>query len=75
MKILITSPTFPPHNSGIGNAVFMQAKSLANSGVEVVVATGGKRSSKEIDSIVVETFALTGADCWLQSIRDRKSVV
>ena len=70
MRILLTSPTYPPFNSGLGNAVAQQAVSLAQAGHEVVVATGGgQRSTREAAGIRVETFDLTGADCWLQPIR------
>ena len=70
MRILLTSPSYPPFNSGLGNAVSQQAACLAQAGHEVVVATGGvQRGSREEESIRVETFALSGADCWLQPIR------
>ncbi len=70
MRILLTSPTYPPFNSGLGNAVAQQAACLARAGHEVVVATGGgQRGSRGADGIRVETFALSGADCWLQPIR------
>lgn len=70
MRILLTSPSYPPFNSGLGNAVAQQAACLAQDGHEVVVATGGRqRGSREAEGIRVETFALSGADCWLQPIR------
>ena len=70
MRILLTSPTYPPFNSGLGNAVAQQAAGLSRAGHEVVVATGGgQRSSLYGDGIRVETFDLAGADCWLQPIR------
>ena len=70
MRILLTSPSYPPFNSGLGNAVAQQAACLARAGHEVVVATGGaQRGSREVEGIRIETFALTGADCWLQPIR------
>lgn len=70
MRILLTSPTYPPFNSGLGNAVAQQATCLVRAGHEVVVATGGaERGSREAKGIQIETFALTGADCWLQPIR------
>jgi 1,2-diacylglycerol 3-alpha-glucosyltransferase len=70
MRILLTSPTYPPFNSGLGNAVAQQAACLVRAGHEVVVATGGaQRGSMEVDSVRIETFGLTGADCWLQPIR------
>jgi 1,2-diacylglycerol 3-alpha-glucosyltransferase len=70
MRILLTSPTYPPFNSGLGNAVSQQAACFAQAGHEVVVATGGaERGSREAEGIWVETFALSGADCWLRPIR------
>lgn len=70
MRILLTSPSYPPLNSGLGNAVAQQAACLALAGHEVVVATGGaQRGSLKVEGIRVETFALTGADCWLQPIQ------
>jgi 1,2-diacylglycerol 3-alpha-glucosyltransferase len=70
MRILITSPTYPPFNSGLGNAAAQQAAGLALAGHEVVVATGGgQRSTRQENGIRVETFALTGADYWLRPIR------
>jgi len=70
MRVLLTTPTFPPFNSGLGNAVAMQADCLYRAGHEVVVATGGpERSSRNADGFRVETFAVTGADSWLQPLR------
>lgn len=75
MRILLTSPTYPPFNSGLGNAVAQQAASLARVGHEVVVATGGaQRCSREAEGCRVETFALTGADCFIQPIRGEVSL-
>ena len=69
-KILITSPTYPPLNSGLGNAVAQQALFLKKAGYEVVVATGGSRCGSRLeDGIQVKTFAVTGADFWGQPIR------
>ena len=69
-KILITSPTYPPINSGLGNAVAQQAVYLKKSGYEVVVATGGSQCGSRLeDGIQVETFAVTGSDFWSQPIR------
>ncbi len=70
MRILLTSPSYPPLNSGLGNAVAQQAACLARAGHEVVVATGGaQRVSLKAEGIRVETFSLTGADSWLQPIQ------
>ena len=40
-KILLTAPTYPPNNSGLGNVVQQLAKLIGEQGWEVVVATGG----------------------------------
>jgi glycosyltransferase involved in cell wall biosynthesis len=70
MRILLTSPTYPPFNSGLGNAVAQQAALLAGAGHQVVVATGGaERSTREDFGVRVETFILRGADSLLQPIR------
>lgn len=71
MRILLTSPTYPPFNSGLGNAVAQQAANLALAGHDVVVATGGAvRASRVQDShIRVEIFALSGAQSCLRPIR------
>ena len=70
MRILLTSPTYPPFNSGLGNAVSVQAACLVQAGHEVVVATGGaERSTNQVEGTRVETFAVTGADCWHQPIK------
>jgi 1,2-diacylglycerol 3-alpha-glucosyltransferase len=70
MRILLTSPTYPPFISGLGNAVAQQAKGLAKAGHEVVVATGGnQRRSIYSEGILIETFPITGADYFFQPIR------
>ena len=70
MRILLTSPFYPPLNSGLGNAVARQAASLNLAGHEVIVATGGdQRSSWMVGGVRVETFALTGADSRLHPIK------
>ena len=70
MRILITSPFYPPLNSGLGNAVARQAASLSLAGHEVIVATGGEqRGFRMVGGVRVETFALTGADSWLNPIQ------
>lgn len=69
LKILLTTPTYPPFNSGLGNAVQQQAKSLAERGCSVVVATGGGRRGQRVDpwsGAVVEEFDVRGADSLLQ---------
>jgi len=70
MRVLLTTPTFPPFNSGLGNAVAIQAACLNWAGYEVVVATGGpERTSREAEGFRIETFAVTGAESWLQPLR------
>jgi 1,2-diacylglycerol 3-alpha-glucosyltransferase len=71
MRILITSPTYPPFNSGLGNAVARQASSLARAGHEIVVATSGseRRTKEDVSGVRVETFVLRGAGSLIQPIR------
>ena len=70
MRILLTTPSYPPFNNGLANAVTQQANHLALAGHEVVVATSGAASGTRItDGIRVETFALSGADYWLNPIQ------
>lgn len=72
MRILLTTPTYPPFNSGLGNAVRQQAKSLVEDGHEVVVATGGERRMSRDDpesGARIEEFAVSGADWLVRPIR------
>lgn len=72
MRVLITSPTFPPFNSGLGNAVQRQAMVLTAAGFDVVVATGGaaRQSGRDEESGArVEHFDVTGADYAANPIR------
>ena len=70
MQILLTSPTYPPFNSGLGNAVALQAASLAGAGHDVVIATGGEARGCRMDGrIRVESFPVSGADSMLHPIR------
>ena len=71
MKVLLTTPTYPPFNSGLGNAVHRQAVALADRGYEVTVATGGTARTTRADAsgIRVEQFAVTGADYLRNPIR------
>jgi glycosyltransferase involved in cell wall biosynthesis len=68
LRILITVPTFPPYNSGLGNAVANQARMLSARGAEVIVCTGGdtRDSGRSTSGFSVERFAVSGAD-WLGS--------
>lgn len=68
--MLITVPSFPPFNSGLGNAVLRQAQLLDERGCRVVVATAGKcRSTREIGGILVEEFQVAGAKYLASPIR------
>lgn len=68
MKVLLTTPTFPPFNSGLGNAVLRQAEMLTQRGISVVVATGGsQRSMRNDGKLRVEQFAVTGAEQFLRN--------
>jgi len=71
VKILLTTPTYPPFNSGLGNAVHRQAVALADRGYEVVVATGGTDRATHNDArgVRIEQFAVTGADYLRNPIR------
>lgn len=72
MKILLTTPTYPPINSGLGNVVFQQASSLAGHGFEVTVATGGQQRGHRVDPISgarIEEFNISGEESWLHPIR------
>jgi len=72
VRVLLTTPTYPPHNSGLGNAVRLQAQGLVRRGLEVTIATGsidGRRVSEMGNGIVVERFALSGAAGLLRPIR------
>lgn len=67
MKILITSPTYPPCNSGLGNAVATQASFLLNVSQDLVVATGGLyRHSYCVAGINVEAFPVSESRLFTQ---------
>lgn len=71
MRIVITVPTFPPFNSGLGNAVERQAKALVERGADVVVCTGGSSRGSHLsdDGYQVEQFAVSGTRRLRRSIR------
>lgn len=71
LRVLITVPTFPPFNSGLGNAVLRQAQLLTERGCQVVVATEGDcRNTCELgDGIRVERFQVKGAKFLANPIR------
>lgn len=72
MKILLTTPTYPPFNSGLGNAVQQQAIALASQGMEVVVATSGSnrglRKSCE-NAIKIKEFSISGSNSLLYPLK------
>jgi glycosyltransferase involved in cell wall biosynthesis len=64
VKVLLTTPTFPPENSGLGNAVYTQAQGLKSHGIEVVVATYGAQRSQLVEpdkGFKVERFNICGS--------------
>lgn len=72
MKILLTTPTYPPFNSGLGNAVWQQAQALVAEGMDVTVATGGKKREQRVDQVIgvpVEVFPVSGAASFLDPIK------
>lgn len=71
MKVILTTPTYPPFNSGLGNVVHRQALALAGRGYDVVVVTNGaeRSTSTEAGGVRVERFAVTGADYLRSPIR------
>ncbi len=71
MKVLITSPTYPPFNSGLGNVAQQQAAALVRKGWTVVVATGGSKRLTRSDpdsGATVEEFNVRGSDSLLQPL-------
>jgi glycosyltransferase involved in cell wall biosynthesis len=72
VKILLTTPTYPPFNSGLGNVVFQQAQELVKSNFEVIIATYGKERNSHVDThlgVNIEEFSITGADHFLRPIK------
>lgn len=72
LKILVTSPTYPPFNSGLGNAAQQQAAALVDNGFSVVVATAGPKRCHRRDDLsgaLVEEFDVQGADSLLNPMR------
>jgi len=71
-KILLTTPTYPPINSGLGNVVQQLAKFISEQGWEVVVATGGSSRGQYRDSVsgaLIEQFNIKGADSIAQPLQ------
>jgi len=72
IKILITTPSFPPNNVGLGNAVYQQVKMLSSFENEVVVATAGNKRNIRFDSFLnvrIEEFNVTGADSLINPLQ------
>lgn len=72
MRILLTTPTYPPFISGLGNAVYMQASMLKAAGHEVHIATSGRLTGSRVDEslgIEVHEFNITGADFLIHPIK------
>lgn len=72
MRILATTPTYPPYNSGLGNAVQQQVIALAAGGHSMTVATGGAQKARRQDpdsGATVEEFPVSGSDSILQPLR------
>ncbi|WP_157831960.1 glycosyltransferase family 4 protein [Thalassospira marina] len=68
----MTTPTYPPFNSGLGNAVQQQARALVSEGMDVTVATGGEKRAQRFDTLIgvpVEMFPISGADSFLDPIK------
>jgi len=68
MRIVLTVPSFPPFNSGLGNAAAAQARMLSAHGAQIVVCTGGDRrvSERSPHGYAIERFPVSGAS-WLGS--------
>jgi 1,2-diacylglycerol 3-alpha-glucosyltransferase len=76
MNILITTPSFPPFNSGLGNAVQMQCKLITSLGHKVTVATYGDKNSPKIDvtsGAYIKYFDVSGANYLLKPIKGNKA--
>lgn len=72
MNVLVTTPTYPPVITGLGNAVQQQVISLQQHGCRVVVATGGDARGRRMDAVsgvTVEEFRVRGSDSCLQPLR------
>jgi len=71
-KILLTTPTYPPLNSGLGNVVQQLAKFISQQGWEVVVATGGISRGQyrdPVSGVLIEQFNIKGADSIAQPLQ------
>ena len=64
MRVLITTPTYPPFNSGLGNSVQNQARIISALGHSVSIATSGKSKTVYLDQdadAMIYMFEITGA--------------
>lgn len=72
VRILLTSPAYPPSISGLANAVEMQARLLIESGHEVDIATGGDvtkvRTEPEL-KVNIFQFNVSGEKSFLHPIK------
>jgi glycosyltransferase involved in cell wall biosynthesis len=72
VRILITSPVYPPSTSGLANAVEMQARILIELGHQVDIAAGGDVTGVRIDpelKVNVFQFSVSGEKSLLHPIR------
>ncbi len=74
MKVLLTTPSYPPFNSGLGNAVRQLAATLTRCGCQVVVATAGSQRGDRQDpelNLRIEEFRVQGAAFVFNPIRGK----
>ena len=72
LKILITTPSFPPLNSGLGNAVYRQVTMLSSFGFNVVIATGGEARLTRVErelGVCIEEFNVSGSDSLINPLK------
>lgn len=72
VRILLTSPAYPPSISGLANAVEMQARLLIESGHEVDIATGGDVTGVRADpelKVNILQFSVSGEKSFLHPIK------
>jgi glycosyltransferase involved in cell wall biosynthesis len=72
VRILLTSPAYPPSISGLANAVQMQARLLIELGHEVDIATGGDVTGSRIDpelKVKIFQFNVSGEKSILHPIK------
>ncbi|MCR8463598.1 MAG: glycosyltransferase family 4 protein [Candidatus Korarchaeota archaeon] len=68
MKVLLLSELFPPHGMGAQKAIYLQARALAQEGIDVRVVTHrfpGEKAEEVIDGIMVHRFPIfAGGVIW-----------